>query len=192
MDIQYGAHHHANRAGHPIRVVDQRGLVGNTHGVQVAGDARDQVQGRCQLHSGAGLQGQQTVGPRVLRAAREERVGHARQRTAGGVGVDGIVRQVVHVAAKRIERGGAGGMGSAEQLAGEEERSPMVAKYLARGARGVTISANAGGRGIHAGKASGANRARSSAADGSKRSTTLADDSTPGRPAPGWLPAPTR
>jgi hypothetical protein len=122
-------------------------------------------------------------GARQLGAQRPER--HAGRR-----GVAGVIDGVVDEAAEGVDDGGVVEAASRQQATGQSKRAGVLGQH-GPGARDDGGALGVGRR--HAqGTAAGMGRRRWGATSGTTRSSTLAVDSTPGMPAPGWVLAPTK
>ena len=163
--IQHGAHHQPHRARNPVGIAEQPRLVGNPDAADVVQHGVDQGDCGRRADAGAPLQREELRRLRLLPVARQDRPADGVQGGPGMRRVSRLVGQVVHRAAEGVQRRGVRQGGARQQPAGQAEAAAVLGQH---------------------GDAHRTGSARSSA------STTLADVTTPGTPAPGCVPAPTR
>ena len=177
VNIQHPAHHHAHSSRHTVAVATKLSLICDPHGIEIGAHPRDQLQsdrGRdaALLHEAESI-------------AHYGIGGYPRDDCSAGLFemIPGVFRrrafvgEIVKVAAESVEAGG-----SFRGDMSEEASRPMNAATL----RGEGRVGGSERFGRIARRAHGVNAA------GMRASTTFAEQSTPGSPAPGWVPAPVR
>ena len=173
-------HHRADRAG------DARGIVVQLRkrlvaaAFRIPGEAFEQRFGQrarngvTRARLGEGAIGRRRQRPAVVGARRAARAGAASARDAAAVAIDRIVGE----AAEGVERG--------SRLA---RRARQEQRRREEGARAASQQRAAGGE---IGSRGECRLRRTRMHRATTLSRTRADESTPGSPAPGWVPAPTR
>ena len=184
--VQRGRHHQAHGAGDLIAVVQQRVDVGHAHVLQVAGHAADQFQRDGRVDFADLHQLQHVGGGFVWALSTLQDLPNAVEFGPRRVAVNGLVGRVVNTPAKAVQAGGALGMLFTQQAPRPVE---TVATAGQQPVGGAVDRSGRHGSGAHASWLS----CRTTIwACGTSASTTLAEHNTPGKPAPGCVPAPTR
>ena len=185
-DVEHGAHHQADRTRGPIAIAKELSVGLEPDHAEVGRHAREQLAHHAKIDA---LLDAQHTKPTVLRGPKGLAVGLGLERGLERGEIPARLRcdrpsvdQVVDATAKGIERRHFAALRAAQKGRRPTERTRMKGKHLPlRGLAGECLCL-----GGHAVTVSGRERTRPCvSACGTTRSSTLADESTPGSPAPG-------
>ena len=198
---QHVAHHQPDRAGGAVRVAEQPGLVLDPDRAEIGQHGVDQRSGGLAIDAEAA----EPAAEAGRRAASGEIVADRAQGDRGGGAVRRLVGEIVDGAAGGVQRGGAREALAPEQPSGQAERAPVTRQHGEVAAIGLDARLSRrrhpSARGIGGPGEPGIGCEGHvvdllgqihHAASASRVPTSLADVKTPGTPAPGWVPAPTR
>ncbi len=183
-DAQHRAHHQPHRGRHAVAVAEKLGVVGDAHRVQVGAYALHQRQRAPErkVHPRGG--GQEVGDQRAGGGEAPNLILQPRERNPRQPRVAPVVAGVVDEAAEGVHQRGVVARAPRKEPRREPEGAGPLPEHRARGvahpAHAATPRPRAAGTGTGAGGA------------GTTRSSTRALDSTPGIPAPGCVPEPTR
>jgi hypothetical protein len=150
-----------------MRVAQQARLIGDAHRAEIGQHRVDQRDGRADIHVQATSQRQEARRRGILVIAGPDRFAKPQQASAGGSRVIPFIGKIIDLAAEGIELGGIG-QDLARQQPSRETKTAAMPRQDAQRRGHCTVSAT------------------------SKVSMTFAVVSTPGTPAPGCVPVPTR
>ena len=172
-------HHQADGPCNPVTVAEQFRLIGHAHVLQIRGGPRDQLQYERLLDAALFHQGQPIADHGICRRTlRDITAGSSefRESTLPGCG---FVRQIIEVTAESVKTGRTRRMFFPKQIPGPVKASSLLDEDGFRGPECNLIFTAAHGT-------------EDTPTGGIMESTTFAVQRTPGRPAPGCVPAPVR